>query len=114
MKNATLTLVLVGATLLSRFASAQREVFEVSNVVADVIFYDGNPADEGVILAEKRINNSPFAQTVYGTEDTTHLTLEIEGRTYTAQTFPGGSNKYEIYLDINSVARENAVSLGQF
>ena len=36
--------------------------------MADVTFYNGNPAEGGVILAQKRINNSPFAQTVYGSE----------------------------------------------
>ena len=114
MKNATLILALVCAVLFGGLASAQSALFEVSNVIANVTFYGGNPAEGGVILAQKRINNSPFAQTVYGTEDTTYLTLEIEGQTYSVQTFPGGSNKYEMYLDINGVARENAVSLGQF
>ena len=46
--------------------------------------------------------------------DTTHLTLEIEDQTYTVRTFPSSSNKDAIYLDMNGVARENAVSLGQF
>ena len=115
MKNATLILSLVGAVLFGGFASAQtRAIFEVPNVIANVTFYGGNPTEGGVILAQRRINNSPFAQTVHGAEDTTYLTLEIEGQTYIVQTFPGGSDKYEIYLDINGVERENAVSLGQF
>lgn len=119
MKNATLTLTFVGAVLLGGLASAQSStversaLFEVPNVMANVTFYDGDPADGGVKLAEERINNSPLAMVFSGIEDTSHLTVEIDGQSYTVKTFPGGTNKSAIYMDVDGVEREDAVTLGE-
>ena len=119
MKNTALILTLVGAVLAGGLASAQssifeqRALFEVPNVMAEVTFYDGDPSDGGVMLAEARINNSPFAQVISGIENTEYLTLEIDGRTYTVNTFPGGTSKHSVFLNVNGLERENAVTLAE-
>lgn len=119
MKNTALTLTLVGAALAGGLANAQssifehRALFEVPNVIADVTFYDSDPRDGGVMLAEEHINNSPFAQVIYGIEDAEYLTLVIDGQTYTVDTFSGGTSKHNIYLDMDGAERENAMTLAE-
>lgn len=115
MRKATLILTLVGAVLLGGIASAQsRAIFEVPNVMAEVTFYDGNPADGGEVLETMRINNSPIARPIKNAENTEYLTLDIDNQMYTVKTFGSGADKNSVYLDMNGVAREDALTLGQF
>lgn len=115
MRKVTLILTLIGAVLLGGLASAQsRAIFEVPNVMAEVTFYDGNPASDGEVLETMRINNSPLARPIENAEDTEYLILNIDDQMYTVKTFGSGADKYSVYLDMNGVAREDALSLGQF
>ncbi len=113
---ALLTTLIVGGA-----ASAQNALFEVPNASVVASFYQGDPEAGGTLLESKRINNSPFSRSLGGSSGHDFVTLTYEGETFTFATFPGGSYKDNIYLNLESVekgdaayesALENAMSLG--
>ena len=116
--KAALTLTLAGAVLLGGLAQAQTLASNNPSDFAEVTLYDENPADFGEVLATTMMGDSASAKRLVSTgeDDATvkYLTLEIDGQTYTVETFNGGSSKNPIYLDIGNVEREDAMSLGEF
>ena len=117
MKNAALTLTLAGAVLLGGLAQAQTFTSGNPSDFAKVTLYDGDPADFGDVLATTMMGDSATASRLVGTgEDDAsveYVTIEIGGEVFTAETFPGGASKNSIYLDINNVDREDAMTLGE-
>lgn len=111
---------LFAALVIGGAVSAQNAIFEVPNASVMVGFYQGDPEAGGALLESKRINNSPFSRPL-GATGHDFVTLAYEGETFTFATFPGGANKYDIYLNLEGVeksdsaytaAQESAMSLG--
>ncbi len=119
MRHAALALTLVGTVALGGFATAQNLTFTPGNPsdFATVTLYDGDPATFGNVLATESTGDGPIAKHLVDTgedDDTVKfVTLEIDGQVYTVETFSGGSSKNSIYLDINDVDREDAMTLGE-
>lgn len=88
---------------------------------ATVTLYDGDPAKFGKVLATAEMGDSPSAERLIDTDkddtdkdDTVkYVTVEIGEKGYTIKTFRGGSSKHSIYLDINDVDHEDAMTLGE-
>ncbi len=118
MKNATLTLALTGAVLFGGLASAQSFASNNPSDFAEVTLYDENPAKFGDVLATAMMGDGPVAERLVGTGDddatVKYVTFEIGGQTFGVETFNGGSSKNSIYLDIDNVDRDDAITLGEF
>ncbi len=127
MRRATLALTLAGAVLVGGVATAQNTAQDtVQNFVfspgnpsdfATVTLYDGDPAEFGNMLATAEMGDGAVAKRLVGTgeddETVKYVTIEIDGEVYTVETFSGGSSKNSIYLDIDDVDRDDAMTLGE-
>ena len=123
MRRATLALTLAGAVLVGGFATAQdtTENFAFSagdpSDFATVTLYDENPAEFGNVLAVAEMGDGAVAKSLVGTDEddeaVEYVTVEIDGQVYTVETFPGGSSKNSIYLDVGDVDRDDAMTLGE-
>ena len=122
MKRITLALALAGVAL-GGVATAEA-TFSASNPsdFATVTLFDEDPAQFGKALAVAEMGDGPVAKRLINTgrdndvdEDDTakYVTIEIDGEVYTIETFAGGSSKNSIYLDINDVDHEDAMTLGE-
>ena len=118
MKRATLISTLVGAILIGGFATAHGFSSSAPSDFAAVTLYDEDPAAFGNVLAVAEMGDGPIAKRLIDTDDededvTKYVTVELDGQLYTFETFPGGSSKNSIYLDINEVDLEDALTLGE-
>ena len=119
MRQATLALTLAGAVTLGGLATAQDFNFTPGNPsdFAKVTLYDEDPAKFGDVLATTMMGSNPIAERLVDTDEdddtVKYVTVEIDGKVYTFETFKGGSSKNSIYLDINNVDREDAMTLGE-
>lgn len=127
MRRATLALTLAGAVLVGGVATAQDTVQNTAHGFAfspgdpsdfaTVTLYDEHPARFGEVLATTTMGNSAVAERLVDTgeddETVKYVTVEMDGQVYTFETFAGGSSKNSIYLDINNVDREDAITLGE-
>lgn len=116
MKRITLALTLAAAAL---GGVATAEAFSTGNPsdFATVTLFDEDPAKFGKVLATAEMSNSPVAKRIVDADDddiiVRYVTIEIDGEVYTTKTFAGGSSKNSIYLDINDVDHEDAMTLGE-
>lgn len=104
LKIFVLSLFLVGGAL----ATAQSAIFEEPNAAVTASFYRGDPADGGTLLETMTVNNSPAAAVHEGIAEHTFVTLTFEGESYTVATFPGGTDKFGVFLNPSGIAEENA------
>lgn len=101
-------------------AAARPAIFEVPNISVMTTFYSARPSEGGRVLRAVRMNNSPASLVYHDIADHAFVTLEHEGQSYGFATFPGGTNKFSLYLNPTGVQegkdgyaqlREDAVSL---
>lgn len=106
MKKVLAGLVFMGAIFLTGASARSAYTFKVT-------FYDGDPSANGEVLTTVNMNTSPIASVVDGdeVEGFEYITISDGVKTYTFETFPGGSSKYSIYLDQGEASRDDATSL---
>lgn len=103
-KTLLLSATLLGGTL----AAAQSALFETPNAAVTASFYNGDPAGGGTLLETVTLNNSPAAAVHEDIAGHTFVTLTFEGESYTVATFPGGTDKFGVFLNPSGVAEESA------
>lgn len=104
LKTLVLSLFLIGGTL----AAAQSAIFEEPNAAVTASFYNGDPTGGGELLETMTINNSPVASVHEEIAGHTFVTLMFRGESYTVATFPGGTDKFEVFLNPTGVQADEA------
>ena len=120
MRRITLALILAGVAF---GGVATAEVFSTSNSsdFATVTLFDGDPVKFGNVLATAEMGDEASAERLLDTDENDddkddpvkYVTIEIDDQVYTFETFAGGSSKHSIYLDIDNVDYEDAITLGE-